>query len=193
MAFLKALATALEFAVNNGLDIGRRLGWGGDWRLRWRRGRLNRVYYVQVGKRVGETSEPDEPPPGSLLRSSFLTRWSHASLRLRARQLCSSCGSGVSLVPRFFIRLCTSAARNPQLASPQEIGEFLFALDDRHFWDLHVFPKVAELRAARFGDLDLGVQKVIAKRLRKGPPRDHWPKKAGSGKSQERSSLLGRS
>ena len=33
VAFLKALATALESAVNNGLDIGRRLGWGGDWRL----------------------------------------------------------------------------------------------------------------------------------------------------------------
>ena len=76
------------------------------------------------------------------------------------------------------IQLWASAARNPQLATPQEIGEFLLALDDRHFWDLHVFPEIAELRAARFGDLDLGVQKMIAKRLRRGPPRDHWPKKA---------------
>ena len=178
VAFLKALATALESAVNNGLDIGRRLGWGGDWRLLWRLGSLNRVYYVQVGKRVGEKSEPDAHSRGIAPSVKLLD-----ALVARIAALESKAAVHFVLLWRFAdspvsIRLWASAARNPELATTQQVGEFLFDLDDRHFWDLHVFPEIAELRAARFGDLDLGVQKVIARRLRKGPPRDHWPKKA---------------
>ena len=178
VAFLKALATALESAVNNGLDIGRRLGWGGDWRLLWRLGSLNRVYYAQAGKRVGETSEPDAHSrgiaPSVKLLDAVVARIAALESKAAAHfvRLWRFANSPVS------IRLWASAARNPELATRQKVGEFLFALDDRHFWDLHVFPEIAELRAARFGDLDLGVQKVIAKRLRKGPPRDYWPKKA---------------
>jgi hypothetical protein len=59
-----------------------------------------------------------------------------------------------------------------------EVTKFLLGLDDTKFWDLHVFPEIAELRAARFCDLDQKTQEVLAIRLRKGPPRNFWPKKA---------------
>jgi hypothetical protein len=55
---------------------------------------------------------------------------------------------------------------------------FLSGLDDHQFWDLNVFPEVAELRALRFGELDPKDQRTVAKRLRKGPPRNQWPRKA---------------
>ena len=49
--FLKALANALEAAINHGLDIARRLGWDGQRRL-WQLGDLGRAYYVLAGPKA---------------------------------------------------------------------------------------------------------------------------------------------
>jgi len=61
-------------------------------------------------------------------------------------------------------RLWASAARNSLLASPNEVGDFIVALDDQNFWRLDLFPEIAELRALRFNqliDINLGDEGVM--------------------------------
>jgi hypothetical protein len=176
--FLRALASALERAVDHGLDIGRRIGWDGQSRL-WQLGDLNRVYYVVPGRRTPDgTEDPDAyhhgiAPAIKLLYAvvarigelnpeeelSFVRRWRLTN----------------SLV---HTRLWAAAARNSQLVSAAEMDDFFLALDDTKFWDMHAFPEIAELRATRFGELGHKVQEALIIRLRKGPPRNFWPKKA---------------
>ncbi|PDT29696.1 hypothetical protein CO660_12420 [Rhizobium sp. L9] len=179
--FLKSLANALEAAVNHGLDIAGRTGWD-EKRSFLGLGLLNRVHYTQAGRGAGDEQEPDAyhrgiAPSVKLLHAvvarianldpssaqPFLLRWSLDGCPLH-------------------VRLWAALSRNSQLTSPERAGAFLLALDDRKFWDLHLFPEIAELRAARFGDLDTRTQKVIVKRIQKGPPRNHWPKKAETAK-----------
>ena len=175
--FLTSLANALESAVNQGLDIARRLGWE-DKRSFLGLGMLNRVYYTQPKRRGGEDSEPDAyhhgiAPSVKLLHSvvariaaiqpssaqSFVRRW-HTD------------GSSV------FVRLWAATARSTELVTAEAVASFLNSLDDRQFWNLHAFPEIAELRAVRYGEFDRTSQNQIAARLQKGPPRNHWPKKA---------------
>ena len=176
--FLRALASALESALDHGLDIGRRIGWDGQSRL-WQLGDLNRVYYLVPGRRRPDgTEDPDAyhhgiAPAVKLLYAvvtrigelnpeeelSFVRRW-----RLRH-----------SLI---HTRLWAAAARNSQLASAEELTEFFLTLDDVKFWDMHMFPEIAELRAARFVELGTEAKDALTTRLRKGPPRDFWPRKA---------------
>lgn len=179
--FLRSLATALEAAVMHGLDIARRLGWDGQRRL-WQLGDLRRVYYVTSAPQDGESKDPDAYHHGiapsvkllyavvariadldSSAAQQFMLRWSLD-------------GSPVH------IRLWAAMSRDAQLTSAEQVGSILLNLDDRKFWDLHVFPEIAELRAVRFGDLEQKTREVIAERIKKGPPRDHWPKKAEAAK-----------
>ena len=43
------------------------------------------------------------------------------------------------------------------------------------FWDIHVYPEVATLRARRFGVLSEQARDAIANRLLDLPPRSQWP------------------
>lgn len=181
LAFLASLANALEAAVNHGLDIARRLGWN-DARSFTGLGFLNRAYYTQPTRRDGEASEPDAyhrgiAPSVKLLHAvvarlaeiqpiaaqPFVRRW-HAD------------GSSV------FVRLWAAMARSRALVAAEAVASFLKSLDDRQFWNLHAFPEIAELRAVRFEEFDLSSQNQITTRLQKGPPRNHWPKKADQAK-----------
>lgn len=56
--FLTSLANALDSAVNNGLDIARRIGWD-QKRSFVALGMLNRAHYTATGRRNGEDLEPD--------------------------------------------------------------------------------------------------------------------------------------
>ena len=176
--FLETLANALESAVGHGLDIGRRIGWDGQSRL-WQLGNLYRVYYVVPGRREPNgISDPDAHhrgiAPAVKLLYEVVARIADLAPQkalpfVRRWQLLNS------VVHR---RLWAAAARNSQLVSAAEVTEFLVALDDTQFWNLHLFSEIAELRASRFRDLDQKTQEVLANRLRKGPPRNFWPKKA---------------
>jgi hypothetical protein len=175
--FLKALATALEGAVSHGLDIGRRLGWEGKRRLS-QLGDLGRVYYVISAPQADESRDPDAYHRGIAPSVKLL----HAVV---ARIADLAVPDALPFVRRWrfadspvHVRLWAAAARDSQLVSAEEAAAFLLGLDDPEFWDLHVFPEIAELRATRFDGLDQQAQKAIATRLRKGPPRDHWPRKA---------------
>ena len=178
--FLTALTTRLEAVVNHGLDIARRIGWSGEPEL-WRMGSLHRVGYAQTT----EQRESDIPnrgiaPSVKLLHAvviriaeleprparSFVFRWRHFESPVH-------------------VRMWSAAALNPLLVSAKEVGEFLVGLDDRQFWDLEDFPEIVELRALRFAELDSNTQKKITIRLRKGPPRNFWPKEANAAKVKD--------
>lgn len=179
--FLKSLASALEAAILHGLDIARRLGWDGQRRL-WQLGDLGRAYYVTSVSPDGISKDPDAYhrgiAPSVKLFHAVLSRI--ADLDLSGARLIVSRWSLID--SPVHVRLWASMARNSQLTPAEEVGSFLLELDDRKFWDLHVFPEIAELRAVRFGDLDQKTRETIAERIQKGPPRDHWPKKAETAK-----------
>ncbi|MGA2795910.1 MAG: SIR2 family protein, partial [Roseiarcus sp.] len=175
--FLTGLANALEATVSHGLDIARRIGWDGKRQL-WRLGLLNRVNYTQNGRRAAEQPEPDAYHHGIAPSTKLLHAVVSRIAELEAK-------AALPFVQRWrfadspiHIRLWAATARNPQLVTVEEVGQFLLGLDDRQFWDLNAFPEIAELRALSYGALVSETQKAIVTRLRNGPPRDYWPKKA---------------
>lgn len=175
--FLKALATALEGAVSYGLDIGRRLGWEGKGRF-WQLGDLGRVYYVVSAPRVDESRDPDAYHRGIAPSVKLL----HAVV---SRVADLAVPDALPFVRRWrftdspvHVRLWAAAARNSKLVSAEEVAAFLLGLNNSQFWDLQVFPEIAELRATRFDGFGQQAQQAITARLCKGPPRDHWPRKA---------------
>lgn len=179
--FLISLANGLEAAVNHGIDIAYRLGWN-DTRSFLGLGQLNRVYYTQPTRQGGDDGEPDAfhrgIAPSVKLLHAVVTRI--ADLQPISAQLIvqrwHANGSPV------FIRLWAALARNAQLVDADTVTAFLESLDDRQFWNLGTFPEITELRAMRFFDLGLESQNQIAARLRKGPPRNFWPKNADKAK-----------
>ncbi|MGJ0427530.1 hypothetical protein [Methylocystis sp.] len=179
--FLDALANALEAAVDHGLDIARRTGWN-EKRSLFHMGSLDRVYYIQDSSRADQAREPDAfhhgIAPSVKLLYAVVARMAELDNRAASRHVQSWRLVGSSV----HVRLWAATARNSQLAAADEMGAFLVGLDDRQFWDLQVYPEIAELRALRFGDLSPETRNAIAQRLRKGPPRDHWPKKADATK-----------
>jgi hypothetical protein len=176
--FLRALASALEGAVDHGLDIGRRIGWDGQSRL-WQLGDLHRVYYVVPGRRRPDGAEdPDAYHRGIAPAVKLLY-----TVVIRIGELNPE--EELAFVRRWrlsnspiYTRLWAAAARNSQLASAEELIEFFRTLDDVKFWDMHTFPEIAELRAARFVELGTEAKDALITRLRKGPPRNFWPRKA---------------
>jgi hypothetical protein len=176
IAFLKSLANALEVAVKNGLNIAARLGWD-DQKQPGKLGSLGRVYYVTNAPGADEDGDPDAyrggiAPSVKLLHAvvariaeiqpdaaqSFIIRW-----QLEASSV--------------FVRLWSAMARSSKLVTADHVASFLTSVDDRKFWDIQLFPEIAELRAIRFKELDRASQIRIAARLRKQRPRKHWPKK----------------
>jgi hypothetical protein len=176
--FLRALANALERTVDHGLDIGRRIGWDGQRRI-WQLGDLNRVYYLVPGQRTQDGKEdPDSYhhgiAPAVKLLYEVVTRLGN----LNPDEQLSFVRRWRLMNSLVHIRLWAAAARNSQLVSPAELAEFFRTLDDAQFWDVHAFPEIAELRAERFRELEVVAQKALTSRLRKGPPRNFWPRKA---------------
>jgi hypothetical protein len=174
--FLRSLAGALEGAVRRGLDIGQRIGWDGTRRL-WKLGQLHRVYYVPATDRPPGDHEPDQfhrgIAPSTKLLHSVVMRLADVDV-----------AAGLEFSRRWRItqtpihqRLWAAVASDSRFATPIEVGEFLASSNDRMFWNLHDFPEVAELRAKRFGELEVQVRTALTSRIKKRPPRSHWPRK----------------
>lgn len=176
VAFLKALGSALESAVNHGLEIARRLGWDGQRRL-WQLGGLGRAYYVTTTPRARAKTDPDAYNDGIAPSVKLLYAVVTRIAELEVADALPFIQRWRMVQSPVHIRLWAAAARNPELVEPEQVGAFLAGLDKRSFWGLHEFPEIAELRALRFADLDLQAQKAITKRVRKGPPRNYWPSK----------------
>lgn len=177
--FLKELANALDAAVNHGLNIARRLGWN-ETRSLTGLGFLHRAYYTHPTRRSDGDGEPDAHhkgiAPSVKLLNAVVTRLAEIEPHAAQPIIQHWHGDGTPV----FVRLWAAAARSKELVSAEAVGSALESLDDRRFWDLHTFPEIAELRASRFSDLDPSIQKRIVTRLRNGPPRNHWPRKADS-------------
>ena len=173
--FLAELAHALEGALMHGLDVARRLGWSGEDEL-WRIGELHRVYPAYVEDPGHRPREPDEhnegvAPSAKLL---FVTVLRLGTLDPAVAQVfLERWRSGDSLV---FVRLWAAAARDSALVEADEVAAFLQACDAHRFWDLHLYPEIAEMRARRFADLANKAQMAIFARIKRLPPRAHWPR-----------------
>jgi hypothetical protein len=173
-AFLVELADAMDAALVSALHAGRRIGWDGGEHLRLL-GQLRRVYYVPEADRPADEHEPDEFHHGiePLVKLLFavVARLSEVDVAealvfaKRWRQLTTP----------IHVRLWAALGRNPRMASPLDVAEFLRSCDARRFWNLHVYPEIAELRAQRFAELDRGDQRDILARLHRQPPRRQWP------------------
>lgn len=181
LAFLASLANGLEATVKHGLDIARRLGWD-DARSFTGLGFLNRAYYTQPTRRNGGAGEPDAYhrgiAPSVKLLHAVVARLAEIQ-PIAAQPFVRRWHADSSSV---FVRLWAAMARSRALVAAEVVASFLKSLDDRHFWDLHAFPEIAELRAVRFGEFDLSSQNQITTRLQKGPPRNYWPKNADQAK-----------
>jgi hypothetical protein len=173
--FLTSLGNALDAAVIEGLDIGRRIGWDGK-RRSWTLGLLKRVYYVAAGNLPHGENEPDRYhtgiAPSVKLLSMVVTRLLELDPSL-----------GKRFVDRWKLRdspihkrLWAAFSRYSEVTDAEELAQWLTALDDREFWDLFGYPEVFEVRAIRFREFGLELQHVFLERIVKGPPRSQWPK-----------------
>lgn len=169
--FLTAVANALEASMRYGMDAGRRIGWDGGEQL-WPLGQLYRIEYND------QEDDADQFHTGiaPVVKLLYGVVEHLAELDTEAASPFVQ-GWGLQRSP-IDVRLWAASAKNPALASPREVGEFLLSLDDRRFWDLYVHPEIAALRARRYPELDLKTQTGIVSRLRKKPPRSHWPREA---------------
>ena len=179
--FLVSLGVSLESAVNRGLDIARRIGWTHESSFIYL-GSLNRVYYTKSKSGDERGQEADAHHRGIAPSVKLLF-----SVVSRIKLLDKS--AAVSFVGKWrmnnspiHIRLWAAAAQNHDLVDAEDVTSFLVGTDDRLFWDLHLFPEVAELRATRFNDINRDAQLLICQRIEKGPPRDFWPKRASGEK-----------
>lgn len=175
VTFLKGLGSALDSAVTHGLEIARRLGWDGQ-RSSWQLGGLGRVYYVGNAPRERENKDPDAFRHGIAPSVKLLYAVVERLAELEAHAALPFVHRWQMTASPVHVRLWAAAARNPELVASDEVAAFLVNLDNRHFWGLHEFPEIAELRALRFEELDLQARKIISKRCQKGPPRNHWPR-----------------
>lgn len=176
-SFLLSLALALDAAVTSGLDIARRIGWDGERRL-WQLGGLHRVYFVPVAERADGEHEPDEFHHGIAPSVKLLYE-----VVLRLADVDNS--AAIEFARRWkltnspiHLRLWAALSRDSRITPANEVGAVLLSLDNRRFWNLNDYPEIAELRAARFGELNPREQATLTTRIRKRPPRNQWPREA---------------
>lgn len=177
--FLVSLANALDAAIIRGLDIARRIGWRELYLF------LNRVYYVSESERGEERDEPDKHREGIAPSVKLL----HAVV---ARLVDIDYSAALDFISRWkrkdspiHLRLWAAMSRDPRITTAAEVGDFILHLDYKVFWDVQHHPEIAELRARRFSELDDATQRAIIRRIRKGPPRNSWPKNAEADQIEE--------
>ncbi|MFT3937813.1 hypothetical protein [Rhodopseudomonas sp.] len=184
VAFLTSLANALEAAVTHGLDVGRRIGWDGQRHL-WQLGDLGRVYYVAESPRTPGGDDPDAYhhgiAPSVKLLHAVVARISELDL-IAARSFVRRWGLNSSPV---HLRLWAAMSRDEQMTPIDEVSALLIFLGQDRFWDVHGLPEIAELRAVRFRGMTAEARNAIVARIQKGPPRNHWPKKATAAAVQD--------
>jgi hypothetical protein len=169
--FLRAVVLALEAAVNDGVEIARRLGWTTDLH-RWLAGNVRRVYFVE-GQEDGDDRDPDTYAtglaPAVKVLHAVMERLAVVDLQM-AKTHIDRWRTGSSV----FCRLWAAFAQRDDLIPADQVEAFLLGLDFETFWDVHDFPEFAELRARRFGDLSPPAQDSVVSLIKKGPPRKRW-------------------
>ena len=178
ISFLKELANELTSAVQRGLNVIKRIyrtdeSGGVPWES------PHRVYFVRPpgkGRDVSEAfgHEGDEPDifndgiaPSVKLLHEVILRIAELDLQA-ATPFFQGWRFSEAGVHR---RLWAAIARDAQLATADDVGDFLMTLSDHELWNLDEFPEITELRAKRVRELRREVQETIVQRLCEGPPR----------------------
>jgi len=172
VTFLVALANGLEGAMRRGMDAGRRIGWDGTHQSMWRLGLLHHIRF-DAEAAEGDDSDAFHRGIAPSVKLLFAVVERIATLDVSEAKL--FIGAWRQRATPIDARLWATAAENPLLVSIKEVEAFLLSIDDRMFWDIHVYPEVATLRARRFRELSEQAQEAIAKRLQDLPPSEHWP------------------
>lgn len=171
VAFLTALANALEAEVRRGMDAGRRIGWDGTHRSIWRLGFLYRITFDDTADADNDSDAFHRGiAPSVKLLFAVVARIAALDLSVAASFVGAWCLRGTLID----VRLWAAAASSPSLVSVEDVEAFLLGIDNRMFWDLDVYPEVAALRARRFGELSDQARQTVAKRLQDLPPADRW-------------------
>ena len=171
VTFLVALANGLEAEVRRGMDAGRRIGWDGTHRSMWRLGFLYRIRF-DAGAAEGEDSDAFHEGIAPSVKLLFAVVERLAALDVSVAK--PVVGAWRMRTTPIDTRLWSTAASNPSLVSIREVEAFLLSVDDRMFWDIHVYPEIATLRARRFRELSKRARDAIANRLQNLPPSSHW-------------------
>lgn len=173
--FLKELANRLDEVVQQGMDLGRRLGWDEEHGF-WRLGDLHRVYFVPAEEREPDSDEPDRYhrgiAPSVKLLFAVASRLSEIAPQ-QGRALLERWRANASPI---HIRLwAAGASRMPTLVSGATVADELLQRSARQFWNVSSYPELAEARSGRFKDFpDILASRVIV-RVMKGPPASFWP------------------
>lgn len=136
--------------------------------------RLGSQWLANWVARVYRTEEPDEDPdqfrdgfaPIAKLYSEALEKLIRVDPQAAARRLEQLDNRPWKLTRRIW----AVGARAPDAVGPLKIGVWLDGLADDDVWDVFDYPEFAELRAARFGELDKEQRQRFEVRVRKGPP-----------------------
>lgn len=176
--FLSELASVLETSVRRGMGIARRIGWDGQYNFK-RLGQIYRVEYTSssVGNSIRDIDmHRSGIAPAVKLLLAVIKRLAQLNLSISiqiARQW--------KLMPDpIHVRLWSALSKNVQITESYEVGDFLLSLADEPFWNLNVFPEIAELRSKRFRQLSIQSQSALLRRIRKGPPRPVRAKNASA-------------
>lgn len=180
-AFLISLASALERALDHGLDIGRRLGWNKEPYL-GRLGNLARIEYVNSIAIDDDDQDPDAYNQGIAPVVKLL-------FAIVSRIAAIAPQAAVLFIQRWMLgnspihtRLWAAAAKNSSLVSTEQASKFTLERNPDEFWEVDSFPEITELRASRFSEFEVSSQDAIIAQIRKGPPRSHWPRRLDSTK-----------
>jgi hypothetical protein len=182
--FLTELALGLDAEVARGLDIANRLGWKIGHSLS-RLGPVRRVYFVPESERRADEYEPDEFHRGIAPSVKLLYAVVSALKEIDLREAVNFVRHWEALQSPLHIRLWAAAARDTRIVTSADVSAFPRNCDDRQFWDLHYYPEIAELRASRLANLGATDQRAILLRLKKMPPRSHWPRGADAARLKE--------
>ncbi|WP_197744080.1 hypothetical protein [Candidatus Nitrosacidococcus tergens] len=171
--FLVDLATRLECAMNNGLSL--------ECRLRREDVRqFDQLYYVQYLKQNENEYnwDVDKSHQGIAPSVKLLNAVVRRIAELDVSQARAFVSRWKQTPTPVHLRLWASLSQCSVLTPADELSEILPVLEDRPFWKICAYPEIAILRSLRFNDItDDAQQKVIA-RLKKGPPRSLWLRKA---------------
>jgi hypothetical protein len=174
--FLAALARGLEGAISKGLDIAKRIGWREGGNL-WRLGDLHRVYFASAQN----LSATDEHEPDAYHRGIAPSVKLLHSVVSRLNEVDPNMALGI--IQRWKLtdtiihqRLWAAFSRDPAVTPASEVSEWLLNLNNSQFWDVHLYPEIAELRALRFAEFGAKSKRAIISRIRRRPPKSFWTK-----------------
>jgi len=170
--FLYSLAQALDAAVDKGIDIANRIGRNNQHALQ-HMGTIYRIYHVPA---PGNDDDPDRYNEGIAPSVKLL----HLVVTLLAN---IDISSAIEFTRRWkmkstpiHLRLWAALSQNDKITPINEVSDVLLSLYDSQFWEIQYYPEIAELRAIRFNKINNQDQAKLLTRIKKLPPRKHWPK-----------------